>query len=202
MHAWIVVTSRVSQWTFPLVAAAALVGGCGPQMVTVFPHDSTGHQVCPHALGIVSKPWSTGAKLPEVEGPRYRGRIVPPAAAPSLLCQCSRETLGPPDGYWTPTLTDIAELENGLPDYLRDHPRYALPQRWSDLTLYGRLYLGVVRSGARAIYVDLRLAPTDLKEWDKTTFDEGICDGGPTFWSVEYDVDHHRFTMVSHNGNA
>jgi hypothetical protein len=32
------------------------------------------------------------------------------------------------------------------------------------------------------------------------TSDIGICDGGPRFWSVEYDVDDHRFTMLSHNG--
>jgi hypothetical protein len=125
--------------------------------------------------------------------------MAPPAAAVSMLCKCSRETLGPPDGYWTPTPSDVAELEEQLPDFLRDYGK--VPQRWRELALFGRLYLGVVRGGVRSICVDFFRAPVDLREWGDETVAHDVCDGGSSRWSIEYDVDGHRFTMQSYNGS-
>jgi hypothetical protein len=98
-----------------------------------------------------------------------------------------------------PTPSDVAELEELLPDFLRQHGQ--IPERWREVAQFGRLYLGVVRGGVRSIAVDFFRAPGDLREWRDETVVYDVCDGGPSLWSVEYDVDGRRFTIQSYNGS-
>jgi hypothetical protein len=165
----------------------------------VFVKDASGHLTCPR---VMFAPWVSDEPLPEVRGPGYRGRIVPPAAAVAFLCQCSRNMGGPADSYWSPTQENIAELEDNLLFYIRDNPPRGRPAHWRDLALFGRLYLGVVRGGTRRISVDLFPAAPDLSEWARETGIGTICDGGSQFFGVEYDVDRHVFTFVAYNGVA
>jgi hypothetical protein len=183
--------------TVALVAVACTRVPAGP---TEFVRDATGRLACPPN---VAGGWSTDRPLPQVEAAGYRGRIVPPAAAVAFLCQCSRNTGGPPDAYWSPRPEDIEEMEDKLPLFVRDHPPTRWPYAWTqwrELALYRRLYLGVVRDGSRRVSVDLARAPIDLKDWPAETGVGTTCDGGPRYFGVEYDVDRHEFAAIDYNG--
>jgi len=177
-----------------------LVGGCAPsnRPPAAFVRDAAGHLSCPHEL----TGWSTDEPLPEVRGSGYRGRIVPPAAAVAFFCQCSRDTGGPPDGYWSPAAADIAQLEEDLPFYVRANPPSIDPRPWRDLALYVRLYMGIVRDGHRHVAVSLVRSPYAIGVWPRETGVGSVCDGGPMFFGVEYDLDGHRFVSIAYNGPA
>ena len=120
----------------------------------------------------------------------------------TLLRQCSRATPAPGDGTWQPSPEDVAALEAGLPAALaaagRSEVRGA-PQGWR------RQYVGIVRGGRRFIYgnffphaVANDYGPSNADRWRREP--TLICDGGPAFFGVEYDVAARRFTHLAFNG--
>jgi hypothetical protein len=183
-----------------LLVEFALIG-CRPAFVTPteFPRDATGRPTC---RGVPLAGWVGKEPLPEIRGPGYRGKIVPPEAAVVLLCRCSRTTLGPPDAYWTPSAADIADLECGLALYVRDHPPRPGSDQWRHLERFERRYLGVIRNGVRSIAVDLSPVPVEGRVWRGSPGVNNVCDGGPQFFGVEYDVDGRRFRHIDYNGEA
>ena len=105
-------------------------------------------------------PDPTGRVVPEGtvadrERKWLEGVILPAEAATAVLCQCSRDSLGVASGSWTPTLSDLAEMEARLPDYVRARPQAAMPNKRRDSRIYLRQYVGIERGGRRRIYVNL-----------------------------------------------
>jgi hypothetical protein len=180
------------------LAAAAATAGSNSAM-TVERSD------CPPAR----EQWSQKALLPIVKGVGFEGVVLPAKAAKAVLCQCNRESLGLASGYWTPTSSELSQLEARLPDYLRAHRHTARPDQWRNLGAYLRQYLGIERADRRLIYVNVlggalfsparRVSHRRAIEhvWRSTAF--VICDGGPDFFGAEYDVASQRFTRIDFN---
>jgi len=126
--------------------------------------------------------------------------ILDGAQAPTLLRQCSRSTPEPGESNWQPSSADIAGLEAALPAALAAEGRRettGAPQGWL------RQYAGIVRGGRRFIYGNFVPAGVgrDSAQPDRwRTQVQTICDGGPSFFGVEYDVEARRFTHMAFNG--
>ena len=194
-------------------AAAALLGVIASR--TAFaaddaaPNSSGGTAVERSGCPTPRVEWSQKALLPIVKGNGFEGVILPAEAATAVLCQCSRDSLGVASGSWTPTLSDLAEMEARLPDYVRARPQAAMPNKRRDLRIYLRQYVGIERGGRRRIYVNLlggeifsparRAAHGRAVEhaWRSTAF--VMCDGGPDFFGLEYDIASRQFTRIDFN---
>ncbi len=128
-------------------------------------------------------------------------------AAKRVFNQCSRAAPTQVSGYWTPLASDIKPLETEAPAFFssqKDKPD--LP--WNK---YARQYAGYVQGGRRMIYVncaplegveqddrDMKAARGKGLDWRHTAF--VVCDGGPQFFGMEYDVAAHQFRNLSFNG--
>jgi hypothetical protein len=139
--------------------------------------------------------------------PEARYVVFPGARAAELLNQCSRAAPRPGSASWQPTSQDIAALEKALPDYLvRLRPADAAHWR-NVLQEHKRQYVGIIRRGTRSIYgnffpdrlVDASYnSPSERARWKTGAM--VICDGGPDFFGVEYEVTARRFIHADFNG--
>jgi hypothetical protein len=161
--------------------------------------DATGRLQCP-TKGFL-RAFTPEIPLPTIERREYRGVILPQAAAPAMLCQCSRETLGLADSYWAPSKTQIAELEERLPQFLSNNPPMGRPDYWlrQPPHRFIRMYLGVVRADRPRIAVQFVFAKREIADLSRITVGT-VCDGGPRFFGVEYDVNDGNFVLISYNG--
>lgn len=142
-------------------------------------------------------PVANNASDPDAEFPT-RALILPGRAAEGLLRQCSRDVPASPNGTWEPTGADITALESGLYAAVKHVPKGAssspIPPEFTEANWrqkWGRRYVGITRDGRRYIYGDF--GPDGHGP---------VCDGGPAFFGVEYDVEAKRFTHVAFNGEA
>ena len=129
--------------------------------------------------------------------------IFPESRGLELLNQCSRGTPGPIETTWTPSAQDVAQLESRLLPYLRDQRPAAYPEgKTPDLI---RRYAGYVIKGRRVIYLDaavpesLGYSVTETYELPDKPYNS-VCDGGPSFFGVEYDVKAKTFSNLLENG--
>ena len=139
--------------------------------------------------------------LPSAEATLPANAVILDAAAiPAMLRQCSRAAPAAGEGNWRPGPAEIAALEAALPAALGaqgrpgpDWPR--APEGWL------RQYVGILRGDRRFIYGNfVPASPGAEGRWrDQPVV---ICDGGPAFFGVEYDVQAHRFTHVAFNGSV
>ena len=119
--------------------------------------------------------------------------------------QCSRSVPPAGEASWSPADADIRALEAALPaalTRLSDAERSELtnvPVGWF------RQYVGIVRGGRRFIYGNFMPASEQAQMADR--HDDSwqtraliVCDGGPRFFGVEFDVDAGAFTHVDTNG--
>ncbi len=132
--------------------------------------------------------------------------ILSPDKAAGLLKQCSRATPKPGESGWTPGKDDIARLEARIPGFLalaaelsswdatsRSELKDA-PRGWI------RQYVGIVRGGRRFIYGNF--LPAKQGDWGAWRSEPMIvCDGGPVFFGLEYDVEKDRITDLAFNGS-
>jgi hypothetical protein len=146
------------------------------------------------------------APSPAVTAPLPADAVVLPASASrTILEQCSRQTPAPGDGSWQPAAADIAALETATAAALRarrdpDDPDWSrFPADWR------RQYVGITRGGRRFIYGNAYPRDVDdhARDPDRWRHDPAIvCDGGPAFFGVEYDVEAGRITQLAFNGMA
>ena len=146
--------------------------------------------------------------------------VLPGSAVGQMLRQCSRSAPAPGETTWQPSAEDIASLEAVLPAALAasdlsrvearlradphvgppsadDPPWATAPQGWR------RQYVGIVRGGRRFIYgnfVPRRPPDQELGIEGWRTEPRMVCDGGPVFFGVEWDVEARRFTHIAFNG--
>ena len=140
------------------------------------------------------------------------GVVFPELKARDLIPQCSRGAPGPVEGTWSPSSSQIAELEARLPESLDGvlAKRGEYQDRSRDFL---RQYAGFIIHGRRIIYVNafprflLAVEKNSSAErhrpqpdWRSTV--EGVCDGGPAFFGVEYDPDTKAFSHFEFNGLA
>jgi hypothetical protein len=140
------------------------------------------------------------------------GAIFPEAKARDLLNQCSRGVPGPVGRTWTPSAIQIAELEARLPEALDNvlAKRGEYQNRSRDFL---RQYGGFIVGGRKIIYMNA--FPRGLIDGERSVFvqrkpplpdwhseAEGVCDGGPAFFGVEYDPATKTFSNFQFNGLA
>ena len=131
--------------------------------------------------------------------------VLPETAIPMMLSQCSRGVPEAGEEGWLPAPQDIRRLEAALPDALAEQRPLA---RRADLTSlfqdWMRQYVGIVRDGRRYIYGNYWRGRGILHGLNVNwrTVPLVVCDGGPTYFGVEYDVEAGRFTHFGFNGEA
>jgi hypothetical protein len=126
---------------------------------------------------------------------------------PDVLRQCSRG--GPKAGKatWQPSAADVAVIETQLPIALSaaypslpgDIDFAKAPQGW------WRQYVGIIRGGKRYVYGNFfrpyePLPGVPKIDWRREA--AVICDGGPQFFGVEFDVQAKKFTQIDFNGHV
>jgi hypothetical protein len=196
---------RISRAVIAGVVMVTAARGLAIAAVSDRPGTAIESSRCPHP----SVGWSQKALLPIVKGPDFEGVVLPPKAARAVLCQCSRKSLGPASGYWTPTLSELLPMEARLPDYLRAHAHPRRPDQWRELKGYLRQYLGIARAGRRLIYINgiggpvfsparrISHRPAIERAWRSTAL--VMCDGGADYFGAEYDVAAREFTRIDFN---
>jgi hypothetical protein len=127
--------------------------------------------------------------------------VLPGSAVPSMLYQCSRGAPEAGEATWQPGADDVRDFETALAPALQDNSR-KIPVRVAANGWLGQ-YVGIVRGGRRFIYGNF--FPSDHA--GSSVFPDRwrsepvvVCDGGPAFFGVEYDVDARRITRVDSNG--
>lgn len=137
-------------------------------------------------------------------GPAASGNIaiLPDSARVTLMQQCSRGVPPPGEAGWTPTPDDIAPLEAALPAALAARRMGHVPD-WGRLSDdWGRQYVGLIRGGRRLVYGNF--FPRRMVDGDKESRwrvePVEVCDGGASFFGVEYDVQAGRITHLDFNG--
>jgi hypothetical protein len=152
---------------------------------------------------------SPKAEKPEAEVaavspfPAGSALVFPESRGLELLNQCSRGVPEPVETTWTPSDADILQLESRLLDYLRQQ-RPAMYPAGQPVDLI-RHYAGLVMKGGRVIYLDAEIrGPGSLPAGEYPTLPDrpfnGVCDGGPAFFGVVYDVDAKTFSHLLENG--
>lgn len=139
------------------------------------------------------------------------GTIFAQDRAGDLVHQCSRDAPGPVEGTWLPDKAQVRELEARLPEALDDALaiRGEEERRTRDFV---RQYGGFIIHGQKIIYMNA--FPQSLIG-DEKRFNEhnenkrnlhrdavGVCDGGPSFFCVEYDPETKAFSHFEFNGIA
>ena len=142
---------------------------------------------------------------------RERVALVDPARGAALLEQCSRT--GPDvssvEGYFEPSAQDITALETGAmaalarsrDEYRPEQAQYAgdyLAFDWPDNPgLYVRQYVGYRIAGRRHVYGNFLPVQSGTFPTSEPAI---VCDGGPQFFGVEYDLDAGRLVRIAFNG--
>jgi hypothetical protein len=152
---------------------------------------------------------SPAAKAPEAPAVSpfrpHTATVFPEDRGLELLNQCSRGVPDPIERTWTPAEGDILQLESRLVGYLRAQRPQTHPAGGPTPDLV-RNYAGyVLKGGRRIIYLDAAIvepglfgiAPSDALP-DRPF--NGVCDGGPRFSGVEYDVQAKTFSNLLENG--
>ena len=130
--------------------------------------------------------------------------LIEPAQGAALLAQCSRPGPTSSGSFFTPAPSDITALEGDLAallleeraSYLREgDPAGAFG--WPlDPSGYVRQYVGYESGGRRMIYGNF--LPGDSASGPARP--AVVCDGGPRFFGVEYDIAAQQVVRVAFNG--
>lgn len=127
--------------------------------------------------------------------------FVPPPLVSSLFEQCSRAAPDFVATEYRPSPDDIISLEGKLPAALERSLAGSGDSREQvefEPTLYVRHYAAYKNAGRDMIYGSF--APLFGSQFDRGAEPVMICDGGPIFFGVEYDVASHEITRISFNG--
>jgi hypothetical protein len=108
----------------------------------------------------------------------------------------------PAEGWWRPETEDLARFEAALPEAVAGAPE----GRALDLARFGsdyrRQYIGTMRGGRRFIYGNFYPALHGLPDSDRHRAPVVVCDGGPSFFGAEYDVESGTITHLALNGRG
>jgi len=123
------------------------------------------------------------------------------------LPACSRPTAGPVEGGWDPGNFEIAAMEAALSKQLKSLAgKDGYDENGTDPdpltydpadTRWQREYFGIMRGGHYILYGNYLPAGIVVNEKHLPT---EVCDGGPVFFGVEYDLTDRRITHIAFNG--
>ena len=125
--------------------------------------------------------------------------ILPGAAVSEILDQCSRDSPAAGEATWRPEWQDVLRLEAALPAAVTASPERRdlivgqLPTGWK------RQYVGILRNGERFIYGNFYPVRSGIEE-GRIAEPLIICDGGPAYFGVEYDLKAGRISHLAFNG--
>jgi hypothetical protein len=123
------------------------------------------------------------------------GVILNGQAARGLLRLCYRPELQA-SAQWIPSSDQVTQLEARLKAKFSTF-KYLTFKPAGPLGNYYRQYAGFVVAGRKIIFVNF--FPTDIStQWRSEAV--LMCDGGPSFWSVEYEVDEKKFVNAVASG--
>lgn len=125
--------------------------------------------------------------------------ILPSSEAQAVTHLCSRTGPEHVAGGWTPSESDIANVEKRLVDVSkmqRPGQQEAIPEPRS----FRRQYVGIIVDGKHLIY--LNAFPTEAAERNWRTHFTDVCDGGSAFWGVIFDPTSGQFSDLRTNGIA
>jgi hypothetical protein len=105
------------------------------------------------------------------------------------------------DGFWTPSVDDILNLEEKIVEYLSQNSSYFYrqPPVWERLHEYQRQYIGLERGGRKIIYGNYFCNSGGVDWQQKLVI---VIDGGECFFQIEYDVESELFIKLLVNGEA
>jgi hypothetical protein len=105
--------------------------------------------------------------------------------------------------YWTPTESDVLELEGNLVPFLEKSKNPHAPEVLKQIEKYKRQYRGIVVGGHRQIVLrflcDTRI-PTIDENWMKE--EVIMTDGGSCFFEVRFSTETKKFSDLFINGEA
>jgi hypothetical protein len=142
-------------------------------------------------MGIVVSLWFVSASWAQERKPFV---VLPASQALAVNQLCSRP--GPKvEGGWVPEERDTQALEARLGDVTSErHGTISNP-----FSFY-RQYVGIVVAGKRLIYVNAFPPQVGLKDWKTRLM--SVCDGGPSFWGIQFDPTDDKFFDLEMNGRA
>lgn len=143
----------------------------------------------PVTLEAVAAAWES------VNGPGYRGAIVPAGQVADYVRWLSGETV---QGAWTPTPEQVAELEAALPGFIQTLSSVS-PDLDDRLPRYQRHYLGYVADGHAYLMVN---AFCSIPGGGSIFEPVAVLDGGDCFFYAVWDPAAGAFVGFHVNGEA
>ncbi len=128
------------------------------------------------------------------------GAVLPTHVAKELLNQCSRGAPKDITGIWVPSAKQVRELESRLPAALE---AVALQRGtgYGQPADFRRQYAGYVSGARKIIYVNaFPRGAAGVRDFDWRRQVMQVCDGGPSFFGVEYDPRKKTFSHFEFNG--
>lgn len=119
------------------------------------------------------------------------------SAGKALFQQCSRNTPTPTNKVWQPSAAQIQEIEKRLPPFIAERRAKHLSAPPEGIG-YLRQYFGYSRGGKKYIYANLFPAYA-IEDHPSTGALVVICDGGPAYWGVVYDLEKGSFESPKFN---
>lgn len=113
-----------------------------------------------------------------------------------------RRYLELPAPYWTPAVSDVAELEAKLPAFLRSSGAPRADAVMANLDRSKRQYLGYSLDGRKRIFVNGFCDGYSGQGTSWQTHLVVVLDGGPCFYQIHYDVQTATFAGLSVNGET
>jgi len=110
---------------------------------------------------------------------------------------------------WTPSVELIHEFESGFIEYLTNYDNTEMNYEEGKLQFvidnfkdYKRQYYGIKTKGRKVIYCNLLLINDDdsRMNWKEDLI--AVLDGGPSFFSIEYEVRKKKYKDMMINGSA
>lgn len=133
----------------------------------------------------------------------------PPALNPNSVIFSAEQTAAnldiffpTPESTWTPSESEVAQLEMGLPAFLRTAEDPWLrpdPPIWERAPDYLRQYLGIVEDGEQIIYANFFCSAEDIDWHNEVVF---VQDGGDCYFQVKYNPGTGEFFDLMVNGES
>jgi len=136
------------------------------------------------------------------------GVVLPENVAKEAVHQCSRGAPENVTGTWLPKSSQIAELESRLPAAL-EAIAFQRGSEYAQPADFRRQYTGLLVQGRKMIYVNAFTresgdpnpnGPPGAWHFDWRRQVVVVCDGGPSFFGVEYDPIRRTFSHFEFNG--
>lgn len=128
--------------------------------------------------------------------PHAHGSLLYGEQARTLAKQCSRPPLKNIKGHWAPSSDQLAKLEQQLDQYLATK----FPAIRKNIGQLYFQYAGLIRHKKKIIYINTLDHYTQTNpDWRHTAMI--VCDGGDTFWGLEYDPTTEEFSEMTFNSS-